>query len=503
VKILLSDQIKTADSFTIMQKGISSADLMELAAGKCYEWITNRYGLKQSYLIFCGPGNNGGDGLVIARMLHMAGAAVEVVLSPASQRTIENSLNLERLVDLEIKIISSQSVTFRDNLIKDNFIIIDALLGNGFRFPPDKEMEDLISVVNTWKKHAQAVVSIDCPSGFYTDGPMPDNPVAVKADFTLCFHCPRLMYFFSESEPFTGTWEVIDIGLLVPPDIETTSHYLLEKELKQLLQARKTFSHKGSYGHALIAGGSEGHCGAIIMAAKACLRSGAGLVSALMPPACILSFQAACMEAMTISSGESGYTSPVRIEAERYSVIAFGPGTGTHENTCKLLKYLIQEARGPMVIDADGINILSENRTWLAFIPFGSILTPHPREFDRLTGKSSSSYERFEKAKELSTRHKLIIVLKDAFTRIILPDGRVYFNSTGNPGMATAGSGDVLTGIICGLLAQGLSPEHAAKLGVFIHGVAGDLAMEMYSQPGMTAGDIIQCLPAAWKHFQD
>jgi NAD(P)H-hydrate epimerase len=238
------------------------------------------------------------------------------------------------------------------------------------------------------------------------------------------------------------------------------------------------------------------------MSAEACLRSGAGLVTAMLPADCSLPFQTHCKEAMTYISGAGAYLEPAPIKTSNFSVLAFGPGAGTHEETARLLKYLIQEAARPMVIDADGINILAENKTWLSFIPPYSILTPHPGEFDRLAGKSDNSFERLERAREISGKYELIIVLKDAFTRIILPDGRVFFNSTGNPGMATAGSGDVLTGIISGLMAQGLKPEDAAKCGVFIHGLAGDIAAEQFTMQGMIAGDIINRLPDAWKVFQ-
>ncbi len=500
MNILSTEQIRACDAYSIENQGISSVDLMERAAVACYNWIAAHFGNNRPYIVFCGNGNNGGDGLAIARLLKQAGSQVSVWLTNADKRSDENHRNLERVRALKIEIYTFGHHPIPERLAEGT-VLIDALLGSGIRLPLTDELANIVNTLNNLKTPSVSFISIDIPSGFNADQPLPEKASAIMADITLCFHCPRLMFFFSESEKFTGQWEVLDIGLDEPEGMIGAYAYQIQPQLAKLLRKRNAFSHKGTYGHALVAGGSSGRCGAVAMAAEACLRSGAGLVTVLTPPVCALALQAALPEAMSLTAGAADHLEPLRFAPDSYTAIGFGPGAGTHDDTARLLKFIIQESAGPMVIDADGINLLSLNKTWLAFIQANSILTPHPGEFDRLAGSSNTAWERLEKAREISQKYYLILVLKDAYTRIILPDGRVIFNSTGNPGMATAGSGDVLTGIITGLLAQHYTPEEAACIGVFIHGLAGDLAAENYSMQGMIAGDIISSLPAAWKLF--
>jgi len=499
MEILSSSQIKKCDAYSMACQGISSLELMERAAVQCFHWIRQRFSNAQDYVVICGNGNNGGDGLVIARHLIESGARCSVWICEFTAPSQEFQINLQRLLDAGVKVQNIFQEDIRESC-SENVVLIDAILGSGIRHPLEGKLTEVFTLLNQMPKHA--LISIDIPSGFHPDLPMPEDAVALEADFTLCFHRPRLMFFFSESERYTGQWEILDIGLQEPEEISSPFCYQLKHELTPIVEKRKNFCHKGSFGHVFIAGGSEGHCGSITMTTKACLRSGAGLVTTLLPQACLIPFQANCMEAMTLHSDAETHLRYSSLKADKFKVIAFGPGAGMHEDTARLLKLLIQESRGPMVIDADGLNILAENKTWLSFIPPFSILTPHPAEFDRIAGKSHDSYQRFEKAIDFSAKHRLILVLKDAYTRVILPDGRVFFNSTGNPGMATAGSGDVLTGIVAGILAQGVTPEGAARVAVFLHGLAGDFAAEMHSEPGMIAGDIVHFLPEAWKAFQ-
>ncbi|MBX7202333.1 MAG: NAD(P)H-hydrate dehydratase [Bacteroidia bacterium] len=488
------------DKDSIANQQISSDALMERAGGCCADWLLNQFGISKPYEIICGNGNNGGDGLVIARLLTLAGAKVSIWIFKDAERSDDNQLNLARLTALNIVQHEMNDASLKSQVLP-GAILIDAFIGSGLKQPLRENTLGVILWMNAQKKTALSLISIDCPSGFNADAPPTINSAAVMADFTLSFHCPKLMFFFEESYKFTGQWEVLDIGLDKDLGLASQYEYLLHNDLEGIIKPRYLFSHKGYFGHALIAGGSKGHCGAVVLAAKSCLRAGAGLVTCLLPGDCVTSFHGSCDEAMTISSSEAGHIAPSPILVSRFSTVAFGPGAGKHDDTARLLKYLIQEATTPMVIDADGINILAENMTWLSFIPPGSILTPHPREFDRMAGNSVNTFERMEKAIELARLNDIIIVLKDAFTRIIFPDGRVYFNSTGNPGMATGGSGDVLTGIIAGLLAQGLSSENAAKLGVFLHGLSGDIAIENGHEQSMVAGDLISCLPQAWRRL--
>lgn len=491
-----SDQIRKADQYTLMVQKISSAELMERAAGKCADRILELYGKENSFAVFCGPGNNGGDGLVIARLLKKAGAEVFVFILPAKKRSKENSLNLRRVRNIGILPEEIDEIIFSGDRMKGK-ILIDALLGSGLNRPVDGNLKNIVTQINQIKPSLSGVIAIDSPSGFFIDSPMPSDAVAIHANLTLCLQCPRLMFFFPESYHITGQWEVLHIGLEFPPSDKPFFHYTLMNDLQGILGPRPLFSHKGNYGHALIAGGSKGKCGAMILTTKACLRSGAGLATALIPECCDTPMQVAVPEAMTIC-GDAEKHLASGLHFHKFDAIGFGPGAGIHDDTAKLLKRLIQEIQTPMVIDADGLNILSENKTWVAFLPEDSILTPHPGEFDRLSGKSNGGYERMVKAKEMAIKNQLLIVLKGAFTLVALPDGTIHFNSTGNPGMATAGSGDVLTGIITALLSQGLQAADAARMGVFAHGLAGDIAREKKGDAPILAGDIVSCLSDAW-----
>jgi NAD(P)H-hydrate epimerase len=500
--VLSTAQIRLADAHTIAQQHISSDELMERAAKVCTEWLLKHMPREAVFGILCGPGNNGGDGWAIARMLRTAGRKVIPAALPAEKFSNDNSLNRERFLDG-----GGTSITLNtENLeqLSQCTVLVDALLGSGLDRALNGNTEKLVAAIN---QLAVLRIAIDAPTGFFCDTPMPDKAIALQAHYTLCFQTPRLMYLFADSQRYVGSWQVLNIGLEYPESAEfkeddfSKFHYSLQPDLQRLMRRKTTFAHKGTNGHALIAGASHGKTGAVVLAARACLRSGAGLCSTYVPKEAYSILQSSVPEAMVYTSEEEQFLSG-SFNPERFSAIAFGPGAGMHEDTGRVLKHLLQNSPAPLVIDADGLNILAENPTWLAFLPPNTILTPHPGELDRMCGKTANAYERWENARELSRKTGAIVVLKGAYTAVCSPNGEVYFNSTGNPGMAKGGSGDVLTGMICALLAQGYPALDAALLAVFVHGMSGDIAAEKMGHIAMHAGDLVECLPMAWKSME-
>jgi len=347
------------------------------------------------------------------------------------------------------------------------------------------------------------IVSIDIPSGLFADDTsISGKGTIIKADYTLSFQFPKLAFLLPENELYVGSWEVLDIGLSEEYIISepTKNHFILKEDIKQVLKGRPKFSHKGTYGHALLIAGSYGKMGAAILASQACLRSGVGLLHTHVPKSGVNILQTASPETMISIDAEEKYFSQIP-DIGLYNVIGIGPGLGKEHQSQQAMKMLIQNSPSPMVIDADALNILSENPTWLAFLPQGSILTPHPKEFQRLVGSWQNDFDRLEKQRNLAKKHGIYIVLKGAHTSICFPDGQCHFNSTGNPGMATAGSGDVLTGIITGLLASGYSSGVAATLGVYIHGLAGDIAAKKMGFEALIASDIVDNLGKAFSNM--
>ncbi len=496
-KIFSSEQVRKADQYTIRNEPVSSADLMERAATACVDWLFNRQDIEgKEVLILCGPGNNGGDGIAIARMLHMQRQKVTVfVPDDPDRQSADFTLNLQRAIGCGVNIRSHDS--FGINRVNNDTILVDALFGSGLSKPPEGKYKDLVGSIN---KCNCVKVAIDIPSGLFADKPIaPSTDTVVKADYTLSFQFPKLAFLFAENEYYTGDWQVLHIGLHTGfISSEPCKNYFVEyDDVKALLKPRSRFSHKGTYGHALLIGGSKGKTGAAVLMSKACLRSGAGLVTAHIPACGHAIIQSTVPETMaSVDENENECTQVPNLSA--YSAIAAGPGIGTGKNTAAMLKLLIQEASAPLLLDADALNILADNPTWLAFLPKGTVLTPHPGEFARLAGKTSNGFHRLELLREMCIKYSLNIVLKGAYTVTCSPLGNCYFNPTGNPGMATGGSGDALTGIITALLAQGYNSTEACILGVYLHGRAGDLAAGEYGYEALIAGDIISNLGKAF-----
>ena len=484
---------RNADAYTIENEPITSVDLMERAATQIYFWLMKKLKSKEvSIKIFCGMGNNGGDGLVLARLLASNDIFAQVYIVHFSNNFSHDcEVNYERLK--EIPEVPMFGIFSKDDFpeIDDNDIVVDALFGSGLSRPLEGLAAEIVNHIND----NQAIrIAIDIASGLNGDAIGSEGPI-VRADYTVSMQFPKMAFLYPENEPFVGKWDVLDIK--IHPDyienVETANFYTTADVVRPMLHRRGKHSHKGTYGHALLVAGSAGKTGAALLASEACLRSGVGLLTTHLPKSAMLPMQVYLPEAM-ISVDHSNDCFSQGLDLQQYNAVGVGPGLGKAEETAVALKHLIQEVKVPLVLDADALNIISENKTWLSFLSERTILTPHPKEFERLFGKTGNSAQRLELQREMSVRHNIIIVLKGANTSITFPNGTCFFNSTGNPGMATAGSGDVLTGIILSLLAQRYTPEEAAIIGVFMHGRAGDKAAEQKGMESMIAGDIIKSL---------
>ncbi|KAF0237845.1 MAG: hypothetical protein FD181_1525 [Prolixibacteraceae bacterium] len=515
MKLFTTKQIGELDKYTIENEPISDNDLMERASLQITGWLTKRFSTERKMVFFAGPGNNGGDALAVARQLADLDFQSEVYLldleKPLKGSPAINWQRLEQQGKVKLSLIKT---VFDFPEIGSTDVILDGLFGSGITRPLEGFPAEIVQKINALALRGQpaqsrltsknTVVSIDIPSGLMGEdntGNIPEN--IIQADFTLTFQFPKISFFFAENEKFIGNWQALPIRLH-PDGIAQTStdFYLIEKEnVQQIIQKRSRFGHKGTYGHALLIAGSYGKMGAAVLASKACLRSGAGLLTTHVPHLGYSIIQTAVPEAMA-SVDQHEYMFTEFPDLSQFSAIGAGPGIGLKSNTKKALSGLLGKSDVPLVIDADALNILAENKNWLEKLPENSILTPHPGEFKRLAGDTENSWLRIQQQIEFSKRYKVIVVLKGAFSTVSMPGGRVFFNSAGNPGMATAGSGDVLTGIILGLLAQGISPENAALTGVYIHGLAGDLAVRQLSEYSLVAGDIVKFLGKAFMHLK-
>ena len=502
MKILSAAEIREWDQYTIAHEPISSIALMERAATACANWIVDQYPDALSFGIFCGKGNNGGDGLAIARLLLERKYRVSVhILEFGHKGTDDFQINLAKLHQLPAADIHFIQSIEHIHPVPAGQIMIDALLGSGL----NRALEGLTaSVVEHLNQSGATVVSIDIPSGMFTDRSS-KGVLSVRATHTLSFQCYKPAFLFAENADCTGEIHILEIGLHPHyyAELQTENELLERSYIQQILQPRKRFAHKGNFGHALIVAGSYGKMGAAVLAARSCLRSGTGLVSCYTPSCGVNILQTSVPEAMVKTDREEKMLTHLEDDLSVYDAIGVGPGIGTLPETTMMLRELLDAFRSPLVLDADALNILSTQKDLLQMVPPGSILSPHPKEFERLFGTSSNDFDRAALALQKAREGGWIIILKGHHTLIASPDGKGYFNSTGNPGMATGGSGDVLTGILTGLLAQGYAPLEAALLGVNLHGLAGDLAATELSMEALLAGDIIQYIGRAFKHLKN
>lgn len=497
MKIFTAAQIRAGDSYTIKNEPVESIDLMERAAGKCAQWIKKNYPDAPLH-IFCGVGNNGGDGLALTRILQDMGSDAHAYVVMYSEKfSPDCQINRDRLEHSFGARIQSlyQPEDFPE--IPENAILVDALFGTGLNRPLEGLAHDVVSRINSL---TNAVISIDMPSGLQAENNETCS-IIVSATHTLSFQFYKLAFLFPENACYTGEVHILPIG--IHPDYirDAASPYQISTKnvIQAIFKKRSSFSHKGTYGHALIAAGSYGKMGAAVLATSATLHSGAGLVTAYVPGCGYTIMQITVPEAMCLCGEGKDYLATLEIALKPFAAIGVGPGIDTHSETRQFLKSILRKASQPLVLDADALNIISRDPSLFTLLPRGTVLTPHPKEFERLFGKTTNSYERLQLQIQKSKELQIILLLKGHHTCITSPEGRVWFNSTGNAGMATGGSGDVLTGIIAGLLAQGYTPEKAAVLGTWLHGTAGDIAAEESSQESLTASDIIHHLGAAFK----
>lgn len=492
---------------------------MERAATRIVNWVATRYKINRRIVIVAGPGNNGGDALAVARLLSGRNYSVDCYLAfGKGTLSADCELNLSRLKEQGLaRLVSVLSVSDFPSL-NEGDVVIDGLFGSGLTRPVEGLNSKLIQHLNASghsgegagnhehinKTEKVTVLSIDIPSGLFgEDNTHNDLDSIIRADCTLTFQFPFLSFFFSENRKFTGNWEVLDIGLH-PEIIKSKSavySMVARQAVSSLLPERERFAHKGTYGHALIISGSYGMMGASVLAGRGALRSGAGLVTTHVPRSGYQIMQSSVPELIVSTDVDEKCFSALP-DISGYSAIAAGPGIGCSASSAKGLKALLEKVQVPLVLDADALNLIARDPLLLKLLPKGAVLTPHPGEFDRLAGKSPNGWCRHKRQIEFSTAHHVVVVLKGAYTGISFPDGTYRFNSTGNPGMATGGSGDVLTGIIVSLLAQGFPPEQASTVAVYLHGMAGDIAAEAGSQESVIAGDIIEHLGIAFKRIQ-
>jgi len=490
--ILSPKEITQADSATITNKKITSIDLMEFAATQCFNWLHSRLqNQKIKIHVFCGIGNNGGDGLVIARLLFQQGYDVKCyVVNFSEKRTEEFLTNYNRLKELgEWPIIINSEKEFPKIAFED--IVIDAIFGIGLTRKPADFTKDLITYINSTKVFTLA---IDVPSGLFGNKSVNKSSTVLNAGHVLSFQSPKLAFFLPENKEYLNTWEVIDIGLdedyII--SLEPNKHFITKNEITPLYKPRNKWSHKGDFGHSMIIGGSFGKIGAVTLATQAALKVGSGLVTSYLPKCGYNILQIAVPEAM-VEVDDDKILTYFNVKTKP-TVIGIGPGIGTSEKTAIGFGKFLKENKLPLVIDADAINLLSLNKDLLKYLPKNTILTPHPKELNRLIGDWKGDYEKLKLASNFAKENNIILVIKGAHT-VILDGKSQYFNSSGNPALATAGSGDVLTGIITGLLAQTYSPLNAAIFGVYLHGRTADIAVPDTAYETFTASSILKYLP--------
>jgi hydroxyethylthiazole kinase-like uncharacterized protein yjeF len=498
MKIISAKQTKEVDKHSIQAEPITSLNLMERAAKACVESICKQSNSFTQFSVFCGKGNNGGDGLAIARILASIHRKVQVFIIDYTEKESADftanlkSLQKQNLVTIHFITDLTQIKSLIDKLqLNVNHVVIDSLLGTGI----NKKVEGLLAeVIEHINQLHQFVISIDMPSGLFCDE-KPNHKTVIRANRTLTFQRPKLTFLFVDFYDYVGNFEVLDIGLDEAfIEFQPSNYFFVTAyEVGSLLIPRTKYANKGTFGHALLLAGSKGKIGAAILSAKACLRAGAGLISAYIPACGYIPMQTALPEAMVITDDNPNYLSACP-DLGNYAAIGMGPGIGQEKETAQALKLLIQQASNPLVLDADALNILSENKTWISFLPANTILTPHPKEFDRLTGTHTSAFDRLQTCKEFTLKHNVIVVLKGAHTAVVLPNQQVFFNSSGNAALAKGGSGDVLTGIILAFLAKGYTQEEAAVIAVYLHGLAADNFVKNNNPESMLAGDLIDML---------
>ncbi|PWI29194.1 bifunctional ADP-dependent NAD(P)H-hydrate dehydratase/NAD(P)H-hydrate epimerase [Flavobacteriaceae bacterium LYZ1037] len=497
MKILSKEQVYEGDKLTAERQNISSTELMERAGIQIFSWLDVRMqGAQVPIHVFCGIGNNGGDGLVVARHLVLHGYNVHTYVVNCSDKRSKDFLNNYD----KIKHVTKEWPTLLD--CKDDFpkideddIVIDAVFGIGLNREVDLWVKELFQ---HFKASKAFTLAIDIPSGLHTDQVPKDENGVVWANHTLSFQSPKLVFFLPDTAKYSQQWDVLDIGIDREYLIKTTTKAELigRQEVIPIYKPRGKFSNKGDFGHALIIGGSYGKIGAVTLASRAALASGVGLISAYVPKCGYTVLQSSFPEAMVITDTDEHVITNIENKFTPSS-IGIGVGLGTDTKTVLAFGNFLKQNKSPLVLDADGINILSENNELLKLLPEGTVLTPHPKELERLVGSWEDDFDKLNKVKAFTKKHQVIVVIKGAHTITVLEE-QLYINSTGNPGLATGGTGDVLTGIITGLLAQGYNPLVASIFGVYLHGKSADIAVEKTGYQSLIASHVIEHIGDAY-----
>jgi NAD(P)H-hydrate epimerase len=504
MKILSTKQTREADAYTIEHEPILSIDLMERASKTFVDWFIEKFPKEKFEMVsvVCGKGNNGGDGLAIARLLESNGYDIAIfILNLTDKITEDFKTNLERVQQLQgLNKLAIKEITSVEEMpvFGGEEILIDAILGSGLSRPIEGELAKILNYLNECEN---TVIAVDIPTGVFTDAPT--TGACIEADYTFAFEFPKLAFLFPENFHCVGDFVCRSIRLdkRYLDAADSPYYYITADIVKKIYKQRDKFAHKGVFGHALLIMGSYGKMGAAILATRACLRAGVGLVTVHVPICGYEVMQTAVPEAM-VSLDEDRFIFTKVYDLPKYSTIAIGCGLSTKNRTRNALCYMLKHMSSPTVLDADALNILGQSPDWFEYIPKNSILTPHPKEFERMFGKAYDNFERNELQRQKAQEFGVYIILKGANTCIATPEGDCYFNSTGNPGMGTAGSGDVLTGILAGLLAQEYNPLEACILGVYIHGLAGDIAAEIESEESLTSGDLVSYLGKAFLNLR-
>ncbi|WKV12068.1 NAD(P)H-hydrate dehydratase [Marivirga harenae] len=497
MKILNVKQIREADLYSIENEPIASIDLMERASKKVVDWITDNFSNQNKVVVLAGSGNNGGDGLAIARILSGQNYIVKVVLAMGDKGSEDFEINLSRLTSIDEVDISSALSS--DENVKD-IIFIDAIFGSGLSRPIEGKIAEYIHKVNELEG---IKIAVDIPSGIFADEPSPGDTI-LKADYTLSFQVPKLAFMMAENQKYIGQFEILDIGLsrdFIENCISDYSIYKPTDKNKASIKVGST-AHKGDRGRACIIGGGHAKMGAVILAAQGALHSGIGLLTVQACPHCIQIVQIQIPEALILED-ENEYVLGSFMNYEKYDSLVFGPAVGFANKTATLLKEILKSYNGQLILDADAITILAENREMLEMLPKGTILTPHHGEFKRLVGDYSNNFEALMQLKSFCMHHKVVVILKGKYSAVCNSNGNISFNSTGNPGMAKGGSGDLLCGILAGLAPRIKKPYEIAKLAVFLHGLAGDISLQEYGENYMTPSTMVLNLKNAFKLIEN
>ncbi|MBO3098085.1 NAD(P)H-hydrate dehydratase [Gelidibacter pelagius] len=497
MKIFSKEQIYEGDQLTAKKQNISSTELMERAGTQIFNWIHQRMqGAQVPIHVFCGIGNNGGDGLVLARQLINYGYNVHTyVVNCSDKRTKDFLVNYDRIKQTTKKwpIMLNCKADFPP--IGPDDIIVDAVFGIGLNRPPNEWVKGLFQHFRASKAFTLA---IDLPSGLYADKVPEDENGVVWADYTLSFQSPKLVFFLPDTSKYTRQWEVLDIGIDLEflQQTETEVELIGKNEMLPIYKPREKFSHKGTYGHGLLIGGSHGKIGAMILSGRGALASGAGLITTFIPKCGYIPMQSVVPEIMVITDVDEEKLTAIKFDIEP-TAIGIGMGLGLDDKTHMAFQKFLKSNSVPLVIDADGINLLSKHKVDLKLLKPQTVFTPHPKELERLLGKWKNDFDKLKKAKTFSKKYKCILVIKGAHTITVFED-KLYVNSTGNPGLATGGTGDVLTGIITGLIGQGYESLTASLFAVYLHGKSADIAVEDYGYQSLTASHIIDYLGQAY-----